>query len=103
MAPRTHLIPRASLPENGVVAFEVAGVSYLVADVDGDVQAYTVVGPSARKAAQAAVADGRVHCPLHGWAIDPAGGGCRASERCRYEPVPVQLDGDRIEVILSAP
>ena len=95
-----HTIPRAALPENGVLGFEVEGNRYLVADVDGDVQAFLVAGPSAARADRAAVAEGRVRCPLHGWPIDPVEGGCGASSRCRYAPLPVEVDGDEVRVAL---
>jgi nitrite reductase/ring-hydroxylating ferredoxin subunit len=103
MAPRIHVIPRASLAENSVLVFDLAGDRYLVADVEGDVQAYAVTGPSARRVGGAAVTDGHVLCPLHGWAIDPAGGGCGAADRCTYWPVPVEVDADSIKVIVSPP
>ena len=98
-----HTIPRAALAENGVLTFEVAGVRCLVADVDGEVQAFSVLGQSARSADRAAVAGGRVLCPLHGWPIDPQDGRCGAGERCRYDPLSVELAGDQIRVSLPGP
>lgn len=96
-------IPRPALPENGVVTFDVAGGHYLVADVDGDVQAFSVRGDSEQSVDRAAVADGRVICPLHGWPIDPIDGRCGASQRCRYEPLSVEVTGGQIRVSLPSP
>jgi len=90
---------RADLPENGVVAFDVGDTHYLVADIDGEVRAFAVVGPAVRDLARTAVAEGRVRCPMHGWAIDPDVGQCGAADLCRYDPVPVQVDGDVIRVL----
>ena len=91
-------IPRSALPENGVVTFEVAGARYLIADVDGDVQAFSVLGRSEGSVDRAAIADGRVLCPLHGWPIDPIEGVCGAAQLCRYEPLSVEVAGDQIRV-----
>jgi nitrite reductase/ring-hydroxylating ferredoxin subunit len=96
-------IPRSDLPENGVVAFEVGGVHYMVADVDGDVQAFCVLGRAEDRIDRAAVADGRVLCPLHGWAIDPFDGRCGAARRCRWEPLSVEVGEDAIRVSLPCP
>ena len=96
-------IPRSALPENGIMTFEVGGGHYLVADVDGDVQAFSVVGRSELRVDQAAVTDGRVLCPLHGWPIDPIDGRCGAAQLCRYEPLSVEVAGDQIRVSLSGP
>jgi nitrite reductase/ring-hydroxylating ferredoxin subunit len=98
-----HTISRSALPENGVLTFEVAGGHYLVADVDGDVQAFSVLGRSEQRADRAAVADGRVLCPLHGWPIDPIDGRCGAAQLCRYEPLSVEVAGDQIRVSLPCP
>ena len=100
---RIHTIPRSALPENGVVTFEIAGARYLVADVDGDVQAFSVLGRSEERVDRAAVADGRVLCPLHGWPIDPIDGHCGAGERCRYQPLSVEVAGEDIRVSLPCP
>jgi nitrite reductase/ring-hydroxylating ferredoxin subunit len=96
-------IPRSALPENGVMTFEVGGARYLVADVGGDVQAFAVCGRSAGRADRAVVADGRVLCPLHGWPIDPVDGHCGAGQRCRYEPLSVEVADELIRVSLSCP
>jgi nitrite reductase/ring-hydroxylating ferredoxin subunit len=98
-----HTMPRSGLPENGVVAFDVAGARYLVADVDGDVQAFSVLGRSERRIDRAVVADGRVLCPLHGWPIDPVDGRCGAGQRCRYQPLSVEVVGEEIRVSLASP
>lgn len=100
MTPVIHIIPRAALPENTVLAFEVAGARYLVADVDGQVQAYAVGGPSAASIERAAVAEGHLRCPLHGWAIDPEDGRCGAADRCQYRPLRVEFAGEAIHVTL---
>lgn len=96
-------IPRSALPENGVVTFEVARGHCLVADADGDVQAFFVLGRSAQSLDRAAVANGRVLCPLHGWPIDPIGGRCDAAQLCWYEPLSVEIAGDQIRVSLPGP
>jgi nitrite reductase/ring-hydroxylating ferredoxin subunit len=88
------------LTANGVVAFEHAGGGVLVADVEGDVMAFAVSGPAARRLTRAVVAEGHVRCPLHGWAIDPELGRCGAAERCRYERLPVAVEGSEIRVTL---
>src|SRR5262245_45713760 len=96
-------IPRSALRENGVVTFEVAGGHYLVADVDGDVQAGSGLGRAEARVDRGAVADGRVLRPLHGWPIDPVEGRCGAAQLCRYEPLPVEVSGDEIRVSLPRP
>ena len=98
-----HEIQRSALPENGVVTFEVGGGTYLVADMDGDVQAFSVLGRSESRADRVAVADGRLLCPLHGWPIDPIEGRCGASSLCRYEPLSVEVTDDQIRVSLPGP
>jgi nitrite reductase/ring-hydroxylating ferredoxin subunit len=103
MALMIHTIPRAVLPENTVLTFEVVGDRYLVANVEGEVQAYSVLGPSAASAGRAAVAEGRLRCPLHGWPIDPFEGRCGAAELCQYQPLSVEVDGDDIRVSLPSP
>jgi nitrite reductase/ring-hydroxylating ferredoxin subunit len=103
MPPMIHTLSRSALAENGVVAFEVGGVRCLVADVDGDVQAFAVRGTSEQRVDRAAVADGRVLCPLHGWPIDPFDGRCGAAQRCHYEPLSVEIAGDEIRVSLPGP
>ena len=102
MAIAIHRIPRDELPENGVLAFQVNGSPYLVADVDGDVQAFLVAGPAARELDRAVIAEGRLRCPAHGWAIDRFGR-CGAADHCRYEPIPVEVHGSEIEVTLLEP
>ena len=102
MALQLHTIPRAALSKgNGIVRFERDGETYVVADVDGDVQAYRVLGPSAASADRAAVVDGRLRCPLHGWPIDPIDGRCAGAERCRYAPLLVEANDDEIRVTLA--
>ena len=96
-------IRRADLPENGVLTVEAVGAHYLVTDIDGDVRAFAVAGPAARDLARAAIAEGRLRCPLHGWAIDPDAGQCGAADLCRYDPMPVELDGNEIRVGLRPP
>ena len=103
MPARIHTVPRSALPENGVLTFEVAGARYLVADVDSDVQAFSVLGGSEERVDRAAVADGRVLCPLHGWPIDPIDGRCGAGQRCRYQPLSVEVAGEEIRVSLPCP
>jgi nitrite reductase/ring-hydroxylating ferredoxin subunit len=98
-----HTIPRATLPENGVVAFDAMGGRYLVADIDGDVQAFSVNGWTGQRLDRAAVADGHVLCPLHGWPIDPLDGHCGAGQWCRYQPLSVEVAGDQIRVSLPCP
>ena len=95
-----HTLSRRDLPENGVVTFEAAGGHYLVADVEGEVVAFAVSGPAAGGLARGVVAEGRVHCPLHGWPIDPALGRCGAAERCHYETLPVAVEAAEIHVTL---
>jgi len=96
----THVIRRAELAENGVVDFERAGMRYLVVDIDGEVRAFHVIGPAAESVGRAAVAEGRLRCPLHGWPIDPDDGQCGAADLCRYQPLPVEIEGDEIRVRL---
>ncbi len=94
------MIRRADLPENGVVSFEVPGGRGLVVDIEGDVHAFTVVGPAAGSLEHAAVAEGRLRCPLHGWPIDLHEGQCGAADLCRYQPLPVEVVADEIRVRL---
>lgn len=101
MAGLTHVIRRADLPEDGVVHFELGGERCVAVDVEGDVRAYAVAGPAAQSIAHAAVAEGRLRCPLHGRPIDPDDGRCGASELCRYEPLRVECVGDEIRVTLG--
>jgi nitrite reductase/ring-hydroxylating ferredoxin subunit len=98
---RIHTVPRSDLFENGILTFEVAGTRYLLADVDGDVQAFSVLGRSEERVDRAAVADGRVLCPLHGWPIDPIDGRCGAGQRCRYQPLSVEVAGEEIRMSLA--
>ena len=100
MADHSHTIPRATLPENGVVSFTVAGAHGVVVDIDGDIRAYGVTGPASAKIDQAQVAEGRLRCPLHGWPIDPDDGRCGAADLCRYQLLPVEVVGDEIRVRL---
>jgi nitrite reductase/ring-hydroxylating ferredoxin subunit len=103
MPQRIHALRRAELAENGVVAFQVGNAHYVVADVDGQVQAFAVVGPAVAALSRAAVAENHLRCPLHGWPIDPEAGRCGAADRCYYEPLPVEVDGDGIRVSLPSP
>jgi nitrite reductase/ring-hydroxylating ferredoxin subunit len=98
-----HTIPRSALRVTGVVAFEVAGLHCLVADVDGDIQAFSVVGQAAGRIDRALVVEGRMVCPLHGWPIDAAGGGCGAGTLCSFERLPVEADAGEIRVSLPGP
>src|SRR5262245_61737628 len=100
MSVRTHRLSRADLPENAVVAFEAAGCHYVVAEVEGEVRAFAVTGPAVRALGRAALADGRLCCPLHGWPIDPEAGRCGAAEFCQYRPVAVEVDDEEIRVTL---
>lgn len=97
---RTRNVRRADLAATGVVAFDAAGRQVIVADVDGEVRAYHVVGPAAADAGRAAVAEGRLRCPRHGWPVDPIEGRCGAADRCRFEALPVALAGDAVVVTL---
>ena len=63
-------------------------------------QAFSVVGDSEQHVDRAAVADGRVLCPLRGWPIDPIDGRCGAAQRCLYEPLSVEVVGDQIRMSL---
>jgi nitrite reductase/ring-hydroxylating ferredoxin subunit len=102
MALTIRRIPRADLPENGVITFQAEGVHYLVADLDGELAAFAVTGPAVRDLDRAVIAEGRLRCPAHGWAIDPLGE-CGAASLCRYDPIPVELHGDEIQVPLLPP
>jgi nitrite reductase/ring-hydroxylating ferredoxin subunit len=103
MPQRIHALRRPELAENSTLAFQVGDAHYVVADVDGQVQAFAVVGPAIRALSRAAVAENHLRCPLHGWPIDPDVGRCGAAERCRYEPLSVEVDGDEIRVSLPCP
>jgi nitrite reductase/ring-hydroxylating ferredoxin subunit len=103
MAVTIHTVRRADLPENGVLTFQVGSGHYVIADIDGEVSAYAVVGPAARDLDRAAIAESRLCCPRHGWPIDAERGGCGAADRCRYEALVVEGDGDVIRVALPTP
>ena len=103
MSLRIHRLRRADVPENGALTFEVGGHAYLVADIDGDVRAFAVVGPATERLAGVVIADGRLRCPMHGWPIDPDEGRCGAAELCRYDPMPVEADDEEIRVSLPSP
>ena len=92
---------REELHENEAVSFQVGGMHYVVADVEGDVQAFAVVGPATRALDRAAIAEGRLRCPMHGWPIDPELGGCGAARRCHYDPLVVETEGDEVRVLLT--
>jgi nitrite reductase/ring-hydroxylating ferredoxin subunit len=94
----THTLRRTDLPENGMATFEFAGTQCVITDIEGDVRAFAVVGPAATRLGRGAIAEGRLRCPLHGWPIDPEHGGCGAAAWCRYEPLPVEVEGDEIRV-----
>jgi nitrite reductase/ring-hydroxylating ferredoxin subunit len=93
-----HTLHRTDLPENGAVTLERAGRQYLIADIEGDVVAFVVSGPVVAALEHATIAEGHLRCPLHGWPIDPEMGRCGAAEFCRYEPVPVAVEGSEIRV-----
>jgi nitrite reductase/ring-hydroxylating ferredoxin subunit len=97
----THVVARSRLSENGTLTFEVAGAHYLVVDVDGEVMAFAVDGPAAGRIDRAAIAEGRLRCPLHGWPIDHESGQCGAAELCRYRRLPVEIHGGDIRVELG--
>lgn len=103
MPQRIHALRRTDLAENSTLAFELAGAHYVVADVDGQIQAFAVAGPAVRALSRAAVAESHLCCPLHGWPIDPDVGRCGAAELCRYDPLPVEVDGEEIRVSLPCP
>jgi nitrite reductase/ring-hydroxylating ferredoxin subunit len=96
---RIHALRRADLRENGVLTFEV----YVVADIEGEVHAFAVVGPAATRLEDAVIAEGRLCCPMHGWPIDPDEGRCGAADLCRYDPLPVEVEGEEIRVSLPSP
>ena len=100
MGEGTHIIRRADLSENGTVSFEARGMHFLVVDIEGEVRAFQVAGPAAEGVRSAAIVDGQLHCPLHGWSIDPHDGRCGAADLCRYQPLPVEIAGDEIRVQL---
>ena len=103
MSMMIRTLRRADLPVNGVLTFEAGGVLYVACNADGDVSAFAVSGPAAHDLDRAVVAEGRLRCPLHGWPIDPQVGRCGVADRCRYEPVPVEIDGDDMRVVLPTP
>jgi nitrite reductase/ring-hydroxylating ferredoxin subunit len=103
MAMMVHTVRRSDVPENGVITFQVAGAHYLVADIEGDVQAFAVVGPAVHALERAAIAERRLRCPLHGWPIDPHEGRCGAADLCRYTPLSVEVADDEIRVSLPSP
>jgi nitrite reductase/ring-hydroxylating ferredoxin subunit len=94
---------RVDLPEDGVMTFEVDGAHYVVADIEGEVQAFAVSGPVVRDLDRATIAEGRLRCAAHGWPIDAHGGGCGAAAVCRYDPVPVEVEDEEIRVALPGP
>jgi nitrite reductase/ring-hydroxylating ferredoxin subunit len=98
-----HTVRRADLSEDGVLAFRVGGGRYVLANIDGTLSAYAVVGPAALDLGRSAIAEGRLRCPRHGWPIDPERGGCAAAERCRYEPLGLEADEEHIRVALPYP
>jgi nitrite reductase/ring-hydroxylating ferredoxin subunit len=101
--PMIHTLRRADLPEGGVVSFEIAGDHFLVTDIEGEVRAFAVAGPAVHARGRAVVAEGRLRCPMHGWPIDPYVGQCGAADLCRYDPVPVEVEGEQIRVGLPGP
>ena len=96
-------IPRAHLPENGVLTFAVGTLTCVIADVEGTIEAFSVAGRAAGYVDRAAIVDGHVLCPLHGWPIDTAAGGCAAGTLCRYETLPVEVADGEIRVRVREP
>ena len=97
---RVHALRRADLRENGVLTFEVAGRHFLVADIEGEIRAFAVIGPAGKRLDDTVIAEGRLRCPMHGWPIDPDEGRCGAAELCRYDPVPIEAEDEEIRVSL---
>lgn len=95
-----HSMRRTDIPENGMITLERAGQHYVIADIDGEVVAFRISGPAARRLDRAVIADGRLCCPLHGWPIDAAIGRCGGGESCRFERLPVDADGPNLRVTL---
>ena len=85
------------------MSFDADQVHCLVADVNGELQAFAVHGKTDRLAGRAVLSDGRILCPLHGWPIDPEDGRCGAGQACHYERLSVEVVGDEIWIGLPCP
>lgn len=66
---------------------ELAGRSYLVSRIDGELVAFVARCPHRLGPLSAAV-DGTVTCPWHGYRFDAKSGACLSGQSCRLPPAP---------------
>ncbi len=76
---------RRSLP----LAFEMGGSAYRVVDIDGELVAHATTCPHMLGPLDdAAVEQGQVRCPWHGYRFEVKSGDCTSGQRCRLPPAP---------------
>jgi len=97
---RVDLGPRSELALPMVC--DVAGRSYVLAELDGDLVTYPALCPhQLGPLGDAPLIDGRVTCPWHGYTFDVRSGECVSGQFCALNEPPIIEERDG-QVLLSA-
>lgn len=93
-----RLCSKTELPaENKAKEFPVEGRMVCVANVNGAIAALDNVCPHrGGQLGLGVVLDGKVICPWHGWAYDPATGAIAHLPNDKIAVYPIKLEGDDV-------
>jgi nitrite reductase (NADH) small subunit len=99
MSERIRICAKAELPVEGQAKEFTAGPRTLcIANVDGVIRGLDNECPHrGGPLAEGMIEDGKVVCPWHAWAFDPATGATTASQE-RVAIYPITVDGEEVFV-----
>jgi len=87
----------ASLPPGAGRTVFLRGREYAVFNVDGELHAIDNECPHRGAPLGAGLLEnGRVHCPLHGWAFDPKTGACETRLGCEIKTYPTRIENGEV-------
>ncbi len=91
-----------TIPEGGVASASVEGTPLLFARKEGVVTCFhDACAHLGLPVSNGPVADGFIRCPYHGFKYDLSTGECLTAPEVQLRPIPVRVDGNRVEVRLE--
>lgn len=88
-----------SLPPGQGRTVEVRGRRFAVYNVEGNFRAVDDACPHRGASLGAGILDdGKIYCPLHGWAFDPANGACLSNPERPVRAYPTRVENGEVQI-----